>query len=94
MQTGPRTSGGFLCMNAAASEVWIDEVYPVCGALAMWGRIVGRTDWVDEAYHQLLICGRRLIDPATGLARHRTPSVDTPAFRRGRKRNACGVGQG
>jgi unsaturated rhamnogalacturonyl hydrolase len=67
---GPRTSEGFLRMNAAAAEVWIDEVYPVCGALAKLGRVTGRTDWVDEAYAHLLIAARRLIDPHTGLARH------------------------
>lgn len=67
---GPRTSEGFLRMNAAAAEVWIDEVYPVCGALAKLGRIAGRAEWVDEAYRHLLIAGRRLVDPHTGLARH------------------------
>jgi unsaturated rhamnogalacturonyl hydrolase len=67
---GPRTANGFLRMNAAAAEVWIDEVYPVCGALAKLGRITGRSDWVDEAYQHLLIAERRLVDPHTGLARH------------------------
>lgn len=67
---GPRTSEGFLRMNAAAAEVWIDEVYPVCGALAKLGRLTGRTDWVDEAYAHLLVAARRLVDPRTGLARH------------------------
>lgn len=67
---GPRTSEGFLRMNGAAPEVWIDEVYPVCGALAKVGRITRRQEWVDEAYQQLLICARRLVDPGTGLARH------------------------
>jgi unsaturated rhamnogalacturonyl hydrolase len=57
-------------MNAAAAEVWIDEVYPVCGAAAKLGRLTGRTDWVDEAYDHLLIAARRLLDPHTGLARH------------------------
>jgi unsaturated rhamnogalacturonyl hydrolase len=67
---GPRTSEGFLRMNAAAAEVWIDEVYPVCGALAKLGRITGRTEWVDEAYNHLLVAASRLVDPHTGLARH------------------------
>lgn len=67
---GPRTADGFLRMNAAAAEVWIDEVYPVCGAAARLGRITGRDSWIDEAYAHVLIAGRRLIDPHTGLARH------------------------
>ena len=67
---GPRTSDDFLRMNGAVPEVWIDEVYPVCGALAKLGRITGRSEWVDEAYAHLLTCGRRLIDAETGLARH------------------------
>lgn len=67
---GPRTGDGFLRMNAAAAEVWIDEVYPVCGALAKLGRIAGRADWVDEAYRHLRVAEERLVDPRTGLARH------------------------
>lgn len=67
---GPRTSEGFLRLNAAAAEVWIDEVYPVCGAAAKLGRITGRSAWVDEAYEHVLIAARRLLDPHTGLARH------------------------
>jgi len=67
---GPRTTEGFLRMNATAPEVWIDEVYPVCGALAKLGRITGRADWVDEAYAHLLVARRRLVDRETGLARH------------------------
>ncbi|MFV0463903.1 MAG: glycoside hydrolase family 88 protein [Nostocoides sp.] len=67
---GPRTSEGFLRMNGSAPEVWIDEVYPVCGALAKVGRITGRDDWADEAYAHLMMCAQRLLDPGTGLARH------------------------
>ncbi|WP_405151075.1 glycoside hydrolase family 88 protein [Sphaerisporangium sp. NBC_01403] len=67
---GPRTSEGFLLMNGAAPEVWIDEVYPVCGALARLGRVLNRPELVDEAYHQILLAGRRLIDPADKLSRH------------------------
>lgn len=67
---GPRTGEGFFRMNAAAPEIWIDEVYPVCGALAKLGRLTGRPDWVDEAYDHLVIAARRLIDPRAGLARH------------------------
>lgn len=68
--SGPRTSEGFLQMNAAAPEVWIDELYPVCGALARLGRMSGRAELVDEAYRQVRIARRRLVDPVTGLARH------------------------
>ncbi|MDF1602216.1 glycoside hydrolase family 88 protein [Nocardioides sp. YIM 152315] len=67
---GPRTSEGFMLMNAAASEVWVDTVYPVCGALAVWGTAEGNQAWVDEAYRHLEIAYRRLLDPATGLVRH------------------------
>lgn len=68
--SGPRTSEGFLLMNAAAPEVWVDEVYPVCGALARWGMIESRQAWVDEAYEQLRIAFDRLVDAESGLARH------------------------
>lgn len=67
---GPRTSEGFLLMNAAGPEVWVDEVYPVCGALARWGMIESRQAWVDEAYAQLRIGFDRLVDAESGLARH------------------------
>jgi unsaturated rhamnogalacturonyl hydrolase len=67
---GPRTSEGFLRMNGQAPEIWIDEVYPVCGALARLGRVLDRPALVDEAYHQILVAARRLIDPSAKLARH------------------------
>ncbi|WP_433496622.1 glycoside hydrolase family 88 protein [Sphaerimonospora sp. CA-214678] len=67
---GPRTSEGFLLMNGQAPEIWVDEVYPVCRALARLGRILERPALVDEAYHQLLVAGRRLVDPAEKLCRH------------------------
>jgi unsaturated rhamnogalacturonyl hydrolase len=67
---GPRTSEGFLRMNGAVPEVWIDEVYPICAAFARLGRTLDRPDWVDEAYRHVLIAGERLVDPRTGLARH------------------------
>ncbi|MFD7407845.1 glycoside hydrolase family 88 protein [Streptomyces sp. NPDC059866] len=67
---GPRTSEGFLRMNGQAPEVWIDEVYPVCGALARLGRVLERPALVDEAYRHILVAARRLIDPAAKLARH------------------------
>lgn len=69
-RNGPRTSDGFLLMNLVDKEIWIDEVYPVCGPLARLGTMMGRADWVDDAYHQLLVCDQRLADPATGLLRH------------------------
>ena len=67
---GPRTSEGVLLMNGSAPEVWVDELYPVCRALARLGRVLDRPAWVDEAYHHLLVAERRLVDPEEKLARH------------------------
>ncbi|MGI5159173.1 glycoside hydrolase family 88 protein [Microbispora sp. CA-102843] len=67
---GPRTSEGFLLMNGQAPEIWVDEVYPVCRALARLGTVLDQPALVDEAYHQLLVAGRRLVDPAEKLCRH------------------------
>jgi unsaturated rhamnogalacturonyl hydrolase len=70
MLAGPRTSEGFLLMNAAAPEIWIDELYPVCGVLARLGRVRRRPRYTDEAYRHLLLAYRRLLDAEEGLLRH------------------------
>ena len=70
MLAGPRTSEGFLLMNGAAPEIWIDELYPVCGVLARLGRVRARRELTDEAYRHLLLAHRRLLDAGEGLLRH------------------------
>jgi unsaturated rhamnogalacturonyl hydrolase len=70
MLAGPRTSEGFLLMNDAAPEIWIDELYPVCGVLARLGRVRNRPAHTDEAYRHLLLAHRRLVDAGEGLLRH------------------------
>ncbi|MGE3621527.1 MAG: glycoside hydrolase family 88 protein [Acidimicrobiia bacterium] len=70
IRRGPATSEGYYLMNLSRPEVWVDALYPVCGLFAYLGRLAERPELVDDAYHQLLVGARRLIDPATGLARH------------------------
>lgn len=70
MLAGPRTAEGFLLMNGAAPEIWIDELYPVCGGTARLGRLLDRPRYTDEAFRHLLLAGRRLLDPGEGLLRH------------------------
>ena len=65
-----RTSEGFFLMNEDAPEIWVDTVYPVCGLFARVGRVADRPELIDDAYRQLVVAGRRLLDPIEELSRH------------------------
>ncbi|HEY2671727.1 MAG TPA: PLP-dependent aminotransferase family protein [Rugosimonospora sp.] len=50
----------------------------------------GHLDWMASALEQLTLAE---FIASGAYDRHQIPSVDTPAFRPGRKRNSCGAGQ-
>lgn len=66
---GPRGAAGFLMMNAARPELWIDSVYPM-GFLARLGALTGEATYADEAHRQLRHVEEHLVDHRTGLVRH------------------------
>lgn len=66
----PRTSEGYFLTVYERPEIYVDMVHAVCGVFARLGRLLDRPELVDDAYRQILVAARRLVDPIEKLSRH------------------------
>lgn len=66
----PRTSDGGFWARREGPELWIDFTYMMCPFLARFGVLTDSPRHVDEAFRQLKVHARHLVDPLKHLARH------------------------
>lgn len=70
LRKAPRTAEGGIWARAEGPELWIDFTYLMCPFLALFGKITGDRDAIDEAYRQYAVHVDHLVDPKKNLARH------------------------
>jgi unsaturated rhamnogalacturonyl hydrolase len=68
--TAPRSRDGGLSIRRESVELWIDIAHMIWPFLAKYGVLTGEDSLVDEAYLQMSVYCRHLVDPDTKLARH------------------------
>ncbi|MCC2114021.1 MAG: glycoside hydrolase family 88 protein, partial [Hyphomicrobiales bacterium] len=70
LRDSPRTSDGGVWARAEGPELWIDFVHLMAPFMALYGKMAGDANAVDEAFRQYRIHVGHLVDPAKKLARH------------------------
>lgn len=70
LRTAPRTTDGGIWARAEGPELWIDFTYLMCPFLALYGKLAGDGDAIDEAFRQFQVHVEHLLDPRKKLARH------------------------
>lgn len=70
LMASPRTSDGGFWGRAEGPELWIDMTYMICAFLARFGQVKGDASYVDEAFHQIEVHAKHLVDPYADLGRH------------------------
>lgn len=66
----PRTTEGGIWARGEGPELWIDFTYLMCPFMARYGKLSGDETAIDEAYVQLEVHAKRLVDREMNLARH------------------------
>lgn len=70
LMNAPRTKDGGISMRWESNELWVDFTYLMCPFLALYGKITGNQEHIDEAFRQFEIHADHLVCKNKHLARH------------------------
>jgi unsaturated rhamnogalacturonyl hydrolase len=71
MDSHPRISdGGFWHKKVYPNQMWLDGIYMGSPFLAEYGYRFNKTQYIEEAIHQILMAAKNCFDPKTGLYFH------------------------
>jgi unsaturated rhamnogalacturonyl hydrolase len=71
LENHPRTTeGGFWHKKVYPYQMWLDGIFMGSPFMAQYGSDFKKSEWIDEAIHQVTLCYQKCLDEKTGLLHH------------------------